>query len=103
MGPDARRGPDFFDRETNMSEKALTGKVVSWNSERGYGFIKRDDNGETIFVHGSQIVKDHFGETRGRKELSVGDEVTFQVELGDRGAAAICVTVTKALDCAVAP
>ena len=61
--------------------------VVKWFDERkGYGFIQRED-GPDLFVHFSGI------NGAGFKSLKEGDKVSFEVEQGKKGPAAINVTV----------
>jgi CspA family cold shock protein len=57
----------------------LANGIVKWfNDRKGYGFIQQE-NGEDIFVHYSSITMP------GYKSLAEGEEVTFEVEEGDRG------------------
>ena len=56
----------------------MKGKVKWFNAEKGYGFIVSEE-GKDVFVHFSAIVAD------GYKSLEEGQEVTFEVENGDRG------------------
>ncbi|MFD1205542.1 MULTISPECIES: cold-shock protein [Sporosarcina] len=54
------------------------GKVKWFNAEKGYGFIERED-GDDVFVHFSAIQGDGF------KTLEEGQDVTFEIEQGQRG------------------
>ncbi|USG66879.1 cold-shock protein [Brevibacillus ruminantium] len=54
------------------------GKVKWFNGEKGYGFIERE-GGEDVFVHFSAIQEE------GYKTLDEGQEVTFDIENGQRG------------------
>ncbi len=56
----------------------MKGKVKWFNAEKGYGFIVSEE-GNDVFVHFSAIVAE------GYKSLEEGQEVTFDVENGDRG------------------
>ena len=55
----------------------LTGKIVRWEEERGFGFIAPDDGGEQVFVHLNQIAR--------RRTPSVGDEMSFRVGCDQQG------------------
>ena len=60
--------------------------TVKWFSERkGYGFIEQED-GPDVFVHFSGIKGDGF------RTLNEGDQVTFDIEQGEKGPAAVNVT-----------
>jgi CspA family cold shock protein len=56
-----------------------TGTVKFFNSEKGYGFISRDDEGGDIFVHFSQIAGS------GYRNLEEGQKVEFEVGPGRKG------------------
>ncbi len=60
--------------------------TVKWFSERkGYGFIEQED-GPDVFVHHSGINADGF------RTLNEGDQVTFEIEQGQKGPSAVNVT-----------
>jgi cold shock protein len=55
-----------------------SGKVKWFNTEKGFGFIV-DDSGRDIFVHYSSILD------QGYKVLQQGENVTFELNDGDKG------------------
>lgn len=68
-----------------MSERVI-GTVKWFNSEKGYGFIERED-GPDVFVHYTAIQSDGF------RTLQEGQQVEFVVEQGPKGPQAAQVTL----------
>jgi cold shock protein len=64
-----------------------TGKVKWYDSDKGYGFLARDDGGE-VFVHSSAL-------PAGTTSLRQGQRVEFGVAEGRRGAQALQVRVLE--------
>ena len=62
------------------------GTVKWFNNSKGYGFIEQE-SGPDVFVHHSGINSDGF------KSLNEGDRVSFDIEQGKKGPAAVNVTV----------
>ncbi|MCA0402279.1 MAG: cold-shock protein [Proteobacteria bacterium] len=56
-----------------------TGEVKWFNNAKGWGFIMPESGGEDIFVHFSAIAG------TGYKTLVPGQQVSFDLEKGDRG------------------
>ena len=69
-----------------MVARRVAGTVKRYEVKLGYGFITRGDNGEDVFVHQSDIVKEGF------RSLRVGQKVEFDIAVGRKGNKAILVT-----------
>lgn len=56
----------------------MKGKVIRFNPEKGFGFIKTDD-GKDVFFHYSSLVMDGF------KTIDVNSIVEFDVQESEKG------------------
>lgn len=63
----------------------MRGRVKWFDAKKGYGFIERPGE-EDVFVHYSSIRQ------KGFKNLDDGEEVEFDIVMGDRGPQAINVS-----------
>jgi len=63
-----------------------SGTVKWFSNKKGFGFIEQE-SGPDVFVHHTGISGDGF------KSLNEGDHVTFDVENGKKGPAAVNVKV----------
>ena len=61
---------------------SIKGKIKWFNSIKGYGFISREDQDKDVFVHSSAAREANL-------ELNEGDELTFDIEEGQKGPSAI--------------
>lgn len=66
-----------------------TGSVVRFDSRRGYGFLAPDDGGEDVFVHQNNINMEGF------RHLQVGERVSYELEVGEKGMKAVSVTLLE--------
>ena len=57
-------------------------KVKWFNPTKGYGFIEREDKQKDVFVHSSAA-------QAASLELNEGDQLTFDVEDGEKGLSAV--------------
>jgi CspA family cold shock protein len=63
----------------------MRGRVKWFDAKKGYGFVERPGE-EDVFVHFSTIRQQGF------KTLDDGEEVEFDIVMGDRGPQAVNVT-----------
>ena len=61
---------------------SIKGKVKWFNPQKGYGFIEREDKEKDVFVHSSAA-------RTANVELNEGDQLTFEVENGEKGPSAV--------------
>ncbi len=57
------------------------GKVTHFNSDKGYGFIKDLDSQDSVFFHVNNTLDD----------VAENDKVTFEIQMGQKGPAAVNV------------
>ena len=69
----------------DTKDQIRKGLVTYFNESRGYGFIRDLETRESIFVHINAL----------REPIQENDKVTFQVEQGKKGLAAINVSLIK--------
>lgn len=62
-------------------ELTRTGKVTFFNDAKGFGFIKDLVSQQSVFVHANNL----------ESPIKENDKVSFQIEMGQRGPAAIKV------------
>lgn len=74
----------------------ITGKILQFDSIRGYGFVAADDGGEDIFLHASAFDGDP-------GELVPGTPLEFQVMAGDRGRKAYAVRFAEDQEVSLSP
>ncbi len=60
-----------------------SGSVTFYNDEKGYGFIKDNGSGQSIFVHANGLLH----------PIKPNDKVTFEIQKGRKGPEAVQVKV----------
>ncbi len=70
---------------TQNSDPIRKGIVTFFNESKGFGFIKDSETQESVFVHVNNLLED----------IKEGNVVSFEVEMGHKGPAAIQVKLFK--------
>lgn len=71
--------------QTGEEDPAKTGKVTFFNTSKGFGFIKDDQTGDSIFVHVNSVLQ----------AIKENDKVTYETERGVKGLSAVRVKLLK--------
>ncbi len=69
----------------NPDDLIRTGIVTFFNDAKGYGFIKDMETQESVFVHANALTE----------QLKENNKVTYETEMGPKGANAINVKLVK--------
>lgn len=69
----------------NPEDLIRKGNVTHFNDSKGYGFIKDIETGDSVFVHINSLTE----------AITEGNKVTFEVEMGPKGANAVNVKLVK--------
>lgn len=64
----------------------MTGTIVKKIEDKGFGFIKQEGGDKDLFFHARAVVGDVVFD-----DLNEGDAVTFDIEEGPKGPAAVNV------------
>jgi cold shock CspA family protein len=62
-----------------------TGIVTFFNNDKGYGFIKDQENQQSVFVHANSLAE----------PVKENNKVSFEIEMGPKGANAVNVKLVK--------
>ena len=71
--------------EDNPEDLIRTGTVTFFNNDKGYGFIKDQETQQSVFVHINSL----------SEPVKENNKVSFEVEMGPKGANAINVKLVK--------
>ena len=71
--------------EDNPEDLIRTGTVTFFNNDKGYGFIKDQETQQSVFVHINSLAE----------PVKENNKVSFEVEMGPKGANAINVKLIK--------
>ena len=67
--------------EAVEEEVTRTGSVTFFNEAKGFGFIRDNQSGDSVFIHVNQLTE----------HISEGDKVTFEIGKGPKGPIALGV------------
>ncbi len=73
-------------RDSEPFDPIRRGRVNFFNNEKGFGFISDMDTRDSVFVHINNV----------NEPIAEGDKVTYEVEMGPKGASAVNVSIAKA-------
>ena len=68
----------------------MTGKIKTKVDGKGFGFISREGEEKDLFFHSNDLQGVSFD------DLQIGAEVTFEIEIGDKGPNAKNVKLVEA-------
>ncbi len=71
--------------DTYKADPIRKGKLTFWNDSKGYGFIRDSESQVSVFVHVNEFQDD----------IMEGNTVSFEVEKGLKGPAAVRVKLVK--------
>ncbi len=71
--------------ESMKADPIRKGKLTFWNDSKGYGFIRDSETQDSVFVHVNEF----------KDDIMEGNTVTFEVEKGLKGPAAVRVKLVK--------
>jgi len=71
--------------EANPEDLIRKGIVTFFNNDKGYGFIKDSETHESVFVHANSL----------SEPIKENNKVSFEVEMGPKGANAVNVKLVK--------
>ena len=70
-----------YEKAVDPTDLVKTGRVSFFNEEKGYGFIREEQSGQSIFVHVNNC----------KEPIQQDSRVNFETENGPKGASAINV------------
>jgi cold shock CspA family protein len=72
-------------KEISPEDLIRTGIVTFFNDDKGYGFIKDQENQQSVFVHVKSL----------SEAIKENNKVSFEIEMGPKGANAVNVKLVR--------